>query len=156
MSFFEIYLLAELSILAFNTALWLVSLRVKNSSIIDPFWGILFLVAAIVYFVSAENGSPDHKVLLLALATIWSLRLSVYLAWRNWGKGEDFRYRKWRGVWRYTRHPNYFGDARLAPPICFHTNSTTSFPYFRTVVLSSIGRLDQGNQTEAVDVFANV
>jgi steroid 5-alpha reductase family enzyme len=46
MSFLEIYLLAGLSILAFNTVLWLVSLRVKNSSIVDPFWGILFLIAA--------------------------------------------------------------------------------------------------------------
>jgi steroid 5-alpha reductase family enzyme len=96
MSFLEIYLVAGLSILAFNTVLWFVSLRVKNSSIIDPFWGILFLVAAIVYFVLAEDGSQDRKVLLLALVVIWSLRLSVYLAWRNWGKGEDFRYRKWR------------------------------------------------------------
>jgi steroid 5-alpha reductase family enzyme len=96
MSFLEIYLVAGLSILIFNTVLWLVSLQVKNSSIIDPFWGILFLVASIVYFVSAEDGSQDRKVLLLVLVMIWSLRLSVYLAWRNWGKGEDFRYRKWR------------------------------------------------------------
>ena len=96
MSFLEVYLLAGLSILVFNTVLWLVSLQVKNSSIIDPFWGILFLVASIVYFVSAEDGFQDRKVLLLVLVAIWSLRLSVYLAWRNWGKGEDFRYRKWR------------------------------------------------------------
>ncbi|MBN1454621.1 MAG: DUF1295 domain-containing protein [Anaerolineales bacterium] len=96
MSFFEIYLLAGLSILAFNTGLWLVSVRLKNASIIDPFWGILFLIAALVYFVLAEDGFQDRKILLLALVTIWSLRLSIYLTWRNWGKGEDFRYRKWR------------------------------------------------------------
>jgi steroid 5-alpha reductase family enzyme len=124
---------------------------------------------------------------------IWGLRLTLYILWRNWGKGEDYRYQAWReqagakwwwsffkvfllqgflmwvisapllaaqisstparltlidflavlvwgvgfffeavgdwqlarfkadpsnkgkllisGVWRYTRHPNYFGDA---------------------------------------------
>ena len=30
------------------------------------------------------------------MVAIWGLRLSVYLAWRNLGKGEDFRYRKFR------------------------------------------------------------
>jgi steroid 5-alpha reductase family enzyme len=96
MSFLEIYLLAGVSILAINTALWLVSLRVKNSSIIDPFWSLLFLIAAIVYLALAEKGSQDRQLLLLALVAIWSLRLSLYLAWRNRGKGEDFRYRQWR------------------------------------------------------------
>lgn len=96
MSLLEIYLLAGLSILAFNTVLWLISLRVKNASIIDPFWGVLFLISAIVYFALAEDGSPDRKILLLALVVVWSLRLSFYLAWRNLGKGEDFRYVKWR------------------------------------------------------------
>jgi steroid 5-alpha reductase family enzyme len=27
---------------------------------------------------------------------VWGLRLSIYLAWRNLGKGEDFRYRQFR------------------------------------------------------------
>jgi len=96
MSLLEIYLLAGLSILAFNTVLWLVSLRVKNASIVDPFWGILFLIAALVYSILAENGFQDRKILLLVLVAVWSLRLSIYLGWRNRGKGEDFRYVKWR------------------------------------------------------------
>jgi steroid 5-alpha reductase family enzyme len=28
--------------------------------------------------------------------TVWGLRLSAYLTWRNWGKGEDWRYRRMR------------------------------------------------------------
>ena len=27
---------------------------------------------------------------------MWGLRLSLYLSWRNWGKGEDPRYGSWR------------------------------------------------------------
>jgi len=96
MTFVEIYLLAGVSILAFNTALWLVSLWAKNSSLIDLFWGILFLIASGIYFALTDEGVQSRKMLLLAMVTIWSLRLSIYLAWRNWGKGEDFRYRKWR------------------------------------------------------------
>jgi len=35
-------------------------------------------------------------VLVATLVLLWGLRLSGYLLWRNWGKGEDFRYRRWR------------------------------------------------------------
>jgi steroid 5-alpha reductase family enzyme len=30
------------------------------------------------------------------MVAIWGMRLSIYLAWRNIGKGEDFRYREFR------------------------------------------------------------
>ena len=42
------------------------------------------------------DGFSGRSVLVTALAIIWGLRLSTYLLWRNWGKGEDFRYRRWR------------------------------------------------------------
>lgn len=96
MSFLEIYLIAGLVILGFNTILWGISLLVKDSSIIDPFWSILFLLSAIVYFAFADDGYNGRKILLMTLVTIWALRLAIYLAWRNWGHGEDFRYQKWR------------------------------------------------------------
>jgi len=28
--------------------------------------------------------------------TLWGLRLSFYILWRNWGRGEDYRYREMR------------------------------------------------------------
>ncbi len=37
-----------------------------------------------------------RKILVLILVSIWGLRLSIYLASRNIGKGEDFRYREFR------------------------------------------------------------
>jgi steroid 5-alpha reductase family enzyme len=75
--------------------LWLVSIRLKNVSIVDPFWGLGFIVVTILYNLLGE-GFEVRKILVLAMVTIWGLRLSIYLFWRNSGKGEDFRYRQFR------------------------------------------------------------
>lgn len=95
MSFLQIYLLNLAFIIGMMTLLWLVSIVLKNVSIVDLFWGIGFVLSATVYFVLTEE-LETRKVLLLVVVVLWGLRLSVYLAWRNIGKGEDFRYREFR------------------------------------------------------------
>jgi len=95
MTFLQIYLLAFAAIMSMMTLLWLVSIKIKNVSIVDLFWGFGFVVASAVYFISTE-GLETRKILLMTMVTIWGLRLSIYLAWRNLGKGEDFRYQKFR------------------------------------------------------------
>ena len=181
--------------MAILTGLWLVSLVIKDASIIDIFWGFGFVIIAWFYaFQNDLDSMGIREKLLLAMITIWGLRLTIYLAMRNLGKGEDYRYAQWRkdngekwwwlsfirvftlqgfllwiisatylpsfritaemgileyvgvllwiiglffeavgdyqltqfkknpnnkgkvldtGVWRYTRHPNYFGDAMI-------------------------------------------
>lgn len=75
--------------------LWLVSLRIKNSSIVDIFWGMGFVVAA--WGTQLFSGIyTERSVLLLILVSLWGARLSGYLAWRNWGKPEDYRYQAMR------------------------------------------------------------
>ena len=194
MIFIQVYGIGALAILGLMTVLWIISLILRNSSIVDIFWGPGFVMANWVYFALTPGGYPVRKWLIAAIVTIWGLRLGSYILWRNHGKGEDFRYRqlrekspaKWwwqsffivfllqaawmwiisapllaaqisaapdhlttldilglllwsvgfffeavgdlqlarfkadpanrgkvldRGVWRYTRHPNYFGDA---------------------------------------------
>lgn len=96
MTFLEIFGITGLVILGYMTLIWVASLIVRNSSIVDIFWGLGFVVAAWVYFAMTPQGFIDRKLLLLTLVTIWGLRLSVYILLRNWGKEEDFRYRKWR------------------------------------------------------------
>ncbi len=95
MTFFQVYLTALLVILAMVTFLWLVSVIIRNASIVDLFWGFGFVVTALVYFLNTE-GFETRKMILLTLVAIWGLRLSIYLTWRNAGKGEDFRYQKFR------------------------------------------------------------
>jgi steroid 5-alpha reductase family enzyme len=75
--------------------LWLLSLVLKNSSIVDIFWGIGFVVIAWLAF-SLGGGYIPRKQLVAVLVTMWGLRLALHIFFRNWGKGEDFRYAKWR------------------------------------------------------------
>jgi steroid 5-alpha reductase family enzyme len=96
MTFIQLYLIAGLVTLGLMTALWLVSLLLKNSSIVDIFWGTGFVILAWVYFTLTPGGFMIRKLLLVILTTLWGLRLSLYILYRNWGKPEDFRYQKWR------------------------------------------------------------
>jgi steroid 5-alpha reductase family enzyme len=103
MSFFHIFLQNLAVIIGMMTILWLISIILKNVSIVDLFWGFGFVVSSVFYFISTEDNSP-RKILLLLLVTIWGLRLSFYLAWRNIGKGEDFRYREFRKQYGENRY----------------------------------------------------
>jgi steroid 5-alpha reductase family enzyme len=95
MGFLAIYIQALIVILIIMTILWLISVIIKNVSIVDLFWGIGFVITAVFYFLRTD-GFAVRKIILLSLVAIWGLRLSVYLAWRNLGNGEDFRYREFR------------------------------------------------------------
>jgi len=96
MTFFEVYLAGLLASMILMIILWLISLAVKDSSIVDSFWGFGFVVVALTYYVLTPDGFAPRKLLLLALVAIWGLRLSLHVGYRNRGKGEDFRYAKWR------------------------------------------------------------
>jgi steroid 5-alpha reductase family enzyme len=181
--------------LGLTTAVWLASLVKRDVSIIDLFWGLGFVTLAWLYRSQVPIES-FRQTLVPVLVTLWGLRLALYILWRNWGAGEDYRYAAmrdkygksfpllslvivfwlqgalfwlvgmpllqvqasrqpanstWldlvgvvlfavglffetvgdfqlarfkaepsnrgkvmdRGLWRYTRHPNYFGDATL-------------------------------------------
>ncbi len=82
-----------ISILMFCT--WALSVIVKNASIVDIVWGLGFVMVAWVVRVSID-GNNNRQWLLVAMVTVWGLRLGGYLFWRNHGKGEDFRYRAMR------------------------------------------------------------
>lgn len=73
------------------TALWLYSIRLRNVSIVDAFWGAGFALVAWVSTV-LNSPAPPRVMLLTALTTLWGARLAIYLLWRNWGVGEDRRY----------------------------------------------------------------
>jgi steroid 5-alpha reductase family enzyme len=78
------------------TLLWLMSLALRNASIIDTFWGIGFAIIAWIAFTLTPQGYLLRKQLVVGLVTIWGLRLALHIGTRNRGKPEDFRYAKWR------------------------------------------------------------
>lgn len=91
-------LLAAVSIAVVMFSTWLVSLAMRNASIVDIVWGLGFPIVAIMTFIGdTDRGSSD--VVILTMVVIWGLRLGGYLAWRNLGHDEDYRYRAMRRRW---------------------------------------------------------
>jgi steroid 5-alpha reductase family enzyme len=77
----------------------------KDNSIVDIAWGIGFILVAVLTFV-LQPGWLSRHLLVTALVAIWGTRLAAHIALRKKGKGEDFRYAKWRknwGKWFYIR-----------------------------------------------------
>ncbi|MBL8057276.1 MAG: DUF1295 domain-containing protein [Anaerolineales bacterium] len=91
----QIYLAGGAAILVLMTALWLASLRLKDASIVDAFWGPGFGLAALVYAALGAGWGP-RRLLVTALVLLWGLRLGLHIYRRNHGRGEDYRYRAWR------------------------------------------------------------
>ena len=95
MSLLQIWVQALIVIMIMMTTLWVISVFIKNVSIVDLFWGLGFVVTGWFYYFNTEGLEP-RKLVLMIMVTIWGLRLSGYLTWRNAGKGEDFRYKQFR------------------------------------------------------------
>jgi steroid 5-alpha reductase family enzyme len=90
-----VLLAAIVTIACLMLATWSVSLLRRDASIVDIVWGLGFvLVAWAAKFVTGASGAGNW--LLLLMVTVWGLRLAGYLAKRNLGKGEDFRYKAMR------------------------------------------------------------
>lgn len=86
---------AASAIAALMLTTWLVSVRIRNASIVDITWGLGFvLVAWVVRWQGHTNTA--RQWLLVAMVTVWGLRLAGYLFWRNHGQPEDYRYRAMR------------------------------------------------------------
>ncbi|MCH2211730.1 MAG: DUF1295 domain-containing protein [Fuerstiella sp.] len=72
---------------------WIISLCLKDVSIVDLIWGPGFVLTGWTAFLTT-SGSAGW--LLPLLTSVWGLRLSCYLAWRNHGQPEDYRYQAMR------------------------------------------------------------
>jgi steroid 5-alpha reductase family enzyme len=100
----SIWLSGLVVLAAMGFATWLLSLPLRNVSIVDSLWSLMFLAATIVYVRLAPEwdvaagphelagGPPQRRWLILVLVGLWALRLAVYITVRNLGHGEDRRY----------------------------------------------------------------
>lgn len=103
------YYVTLIAILFVYMSLWfVVSLIKKRNDVADVAWGLGFvLMAWVSFFLSGDAGA--RGLLVVALISIWGLRLAWHIHARNKGKAEDYRYLAWRkdwGKWFYIR--SYF------------------------------------------------
>lgn len=90
-----VYAWSLVAVQGYMMGAWMLSLARRNASIVDSFWGPGFIVVALVTVLTVDP-VPWRSFLILGLVAVWGGRLSTYVTARNWGKGEDWRYRKWR------------------------------------------------------------
>lgn len=121
-----------IEILAINAALltvaivllWAISVRIRDVSFIDSFWAFGMVMLAVSTFVQAHDGSPQRRLLILALTALWGLRLSFHLYTRWRAEGEDPRYRRILGSamekrgWSFAR-ASFFKVFLLQAPLLF-------------------------------------
>ena len=116
----DAYFAAATAIAGLMVFMWVLSIPLKNVSIVDIGWGIGFVLVAWTCFFFVQGDSSQSwepgflterfvqigpfqwhwseeafsiaTLLVPVLVTVWGLRLAGYLAWRNIGKPEDYRY----------------------------------------------------------------
>lgn len=86
-----LYIDGVLIILLLATLTWLLSVFIKDVSIVDSAWSLMFLASAIYYYIFIESVNLRETIFFI-LVILWALRLATHLTWRNWGEPEDRRY----------------------------------------------------------------
>jgi steroid 5-alpha reductase family enzyme len=74
---------------------WLISVRMKDASIVDILWGPACAASAVFTYLRADVTDP-RAAILTGLVVLWGARLGIYLGMRNLGHGEDYRYQLMR------------------------------------------------------------
>ncbi len=85
-----LFIMGLFSAIALMSLVWIFSVPLRDASLVDRVWGLGFVVVAFVWWVLA--GTPETAWVMLVPVTLWGLRLSAHITWRNWGHGEDARY----------------------------------------------------------------
>jgi steroid 5-alpha reductase family enzyme len=79
------------ALLVVHAVTFAIGRRIGRYNVVDVAWGLGFIAVAAVAAILGD-GDAFRRRLLLALVTIWGLRLSWYIYRRSAGKGEDPRY----------------------------------------------------------------
>ena len=73
--FVDIFSSSALAVGVLMLGVWLLSLVLKNASIVDIVWGLGFVVVAWVSNL-ASDGSSDVGLIVTAMVSIWGFRLA--------------------------------------------------------------------------------
>ena len=92
------YLLILGILLVFFVLTFIFAQSQKNNGLIDIAWGLGFVLSASAsWFIGRPQGLVP--LVMTAAVSVWGLRLTWFLARRNLGKPEDFRYANMRATW---------------------------------------------------------
>ena len=88
--------------------LFILSIKLKDNSIADVFWGLWFVLITLSLFIFESSKELWHIVVSWAI-TLWGIRLFILFFQRKLKKdGEDPRYAKWREEWKYFYTRSFF------------------------------------------------
>jgi steroid 5-alpha reductase family enzyme len=91
----DIYASGLAVLLGLAVAGWLASLALRDASLADSLWPLNFILLTASQLILAPV-IGDRAYLAFFLVTLWGTRLCVHITTRNWGRGEDERYRRLR------------------------------------------------------------
>ncbi|MBU4315785.1 MAG: DUF1295 domain-containing protein [Proteobacteria bacterium] len=74
---------------------FLIGVLTKNHTFVDTAWGLSFVIVAHVSFWIQDNHTPVRWI-VLAMVTMWGLRLFWHIVKRTFGREEDLRYQDMR------------------------------------------------------------
>jgi steroid 5-alpha reductase family enzyme len=95
-----VFLIATALLAWFMCCMFLIGLKAGDNSLVDIAYGPAFLIACWgAWCLSGALHLHFRPVLLLGLLTLWGVRLALHIGLRHSGRGEDFRYQKFRKEW---------------------------------------------------------
>lgn len=87
--------LAAIACLALLT--WIASLVRRDASLVDRMWSLMIASPMLVFVaIGPIPWVGARTAAALGLVVAWAVRLASFITWRNWGHGEDRRYRQIR------------------------------------------------------------
>ncbi len=82
---------SALALAVVHSVTFVIGRKLGRYNVVDVAWGVGFVAVAAVAAILG-HGDPTRRWLLLALVSIWGLRLSWHIYRKTAGKGEDPRY----------------------------------------------------------------
>ena len=100
MMFAHLLALGTVAVAALMFILWLIHFPMHNAAIVDAGWAGGLVILAVLY-AFLGHGLPERAWLMAAMASIWGLRLAMYLLFtRVIGHPEEGRYQELRRQWK--------------------------------------------------------
>jgi steroid 5-alpha reductase family enzyme len=94
----NVLLIEVIVVVIYMTVWFIIAQALRRNDVADVAWGTGFIVTALSAMIFTEGVAPSG-LLVVILVILWGGRLACHIFFRNRGKGEDSRYKKWRQEW---------------------------------------------------------